>query len=346
VLTLYRRHKETCKNAADRYYRKCKCAVWAEGTVETKYVRRSLKTRSWERGEEIKRQIENGTEPAKQVPVTTVESAVDAFVADGIARNLNRNTIAKYKLLSGRLKDFADENRIADIREFTNAHAIAFRGTWKGAPRTQAKTLERFRSFFGFCVQNDWITKNPAKGIKAPTIKPSPTLPFSHTEVTDILKNADFRSQVFFRLLLHSGLRIMDAAQLRPERIEGGKLFLYTQKTGTAVKLPLPPDLIADLAKLTLVGGFYFVVESELPSSVAEYYRVKLGKAATKVKVKGAHPHRFRDTFAVRLLEKGVPLETVSVLLGHTDLKTTQRSYSPWVKSLQDNLEAAVQRTW
>ncbi len=71
------------------------------------------------------------------------------------------------------------------------------------------------------------------------------------------------------------------------------------------VRVPLPTDLIADLTKLTLVGGFDFVVESELPSSVAEYYRVKLGKAATKAKVKGAHPHRFRDTFAVRLLEKG-----------------------------------------
>jgi len=99
VLTLYRRHKETCKHIDDRYYRKCRCAVWAEGVVESKYIRRSLKTRSWERGEELQRQIEDNKGLQKVEAITSVEFAIDAFVADGIARNLNRNTIAKYKLL-------------------------------------------------------------------------------------------------------------------------------------------------------------------------------------------------------------------------------------------------------
>ena len=62
--------------------------------------------------------------------------------------------------------------------------------------------------------------------------------------------------------------------------------------------------------------------------------------------VVGGHPHRFRDTFAVSLLLKGVSLESVSKLLGHTSIKVTERHYSPWVKARQDQLEADVKRTW
>jgi len=54
VLTLWRRHKATCPHRADRYYRKCRCAVHVEGTVEGKYIRQSLKTRSWERGDTLR----------------------------------------------------------------------------------------------------------------------------------------------------------------------------------------------------------------------------------------------------------------------------------------------------
>ena len=40
----------------------------------------------------------------------------------------------------------------------------------------------------------------------------------------------------------------------------------------------------------------------------------------------GGHPHQLRDTFAVGLLEQGVPLEEVSKLLGHESIKTTEKT--------------------
>ena len=48
-------------------------------------------------------------------------------------------------------------------------------------------------------------------------------------------------------LLRHSGLRIQDAACLERSRLKDDKLFLYTQKTGTPVNCPLPPETVKAL---------------------------------------------------------------------------------------------------
>jgi len=56
--------------------------------------------------------------------------------------------------------------------------------------------------------------------------------------------------------------------------------------------------------------------------------------------------HRLRDTFAVDLLEKGVPMEELSKLLGHTSIRTTEKHYAKWVKGRQDRLDALVIGTW
>lgn len=62
--------------------------------------------------------------------------------------------------------------------------------------------------------------------------------------------------------------------------------------------------------------------------------------------IPAGHSHRLRDTFSVDLLSKGVPIQTVSILRGHTSVKTTEKHYSPWVKASQDALEDAVKATW
>jgi integrase len=48
---------------------------------------------------------------------------------------------------------------------------------------------------------------------------------------------------------------------------------------------------------------------------------------------KRCHPHMFRDTFAVEMLLAGVPIDQVSLLLGHASVKITEKSYAPFVKA-------------
>ena len=48
----------------------------------------------------------------------------------------------------------------------------------------------------------------------------------------------------------------------------------------------------------------------------------------------------------MELLLAGVPLERVSVLLGHSSIKVTEKHYSPWVRARQEQLEADLERSW
>jgi integrase len=71
-----------------------------------------------------------------------------------------------------------------------------------------------------------------------------------------------------------------------------------------------------------------------------------LKRVFKEAKIPDGHTHRFRDTFAVGLLQAGVPMDGVSVLLGHSGIKVTEKRYSPWVRARQEQLEADVRRSW
>ena len=150
-------------------------------------------------------------------------------------------------------------------------------------------------------------------------------------------------------LLRHSGLRIQDVACLERARLNDDKLFLYTQKTGTPVYCPLPPGVVEALKgqQNDTPEYFFWDGKSERETTVKSWNRVFQKLFATcDPPIVGGHPHRFRDTFAISLLLRGAELPNVSILLGHSSIRVTERHYSPWIKARQEQLEADVRRTW
>jgi hypothetical protein len=82
VLSIYRRHRKKCPHAEDRVSRKCRCALWAKGTVEGKPYQKSLKTRNFERAEQLKRKIETGVQPNDERKNISTKDALAAFIKD------------------------------------------------------------------------------------------------------------------------------------------------------------------------------------------------------------------------------------------------------------------------
>ena len=206
------------------------------------------------------------------------------------------------------------------------------------------------------------------------------TLPFTAEQFEQILwatevyphkgiygKVSGRRIKAFVLLLRYTGLRIRDVVGLRwlkdIQNVGVGewRVFLYTQKTGQGVYIRLSAEIAEEIETTwmeideilqTLRGERYnslpdYIFWSgvgNIKSTVGDWQR-SLGELFKLAGVKG-HAHMFRDTFAIDLLEGGVPIETVAVLLGHSSIRITERHYSPWVKSRQENLEAQVKKTW
>jgi integrase len=81
-------------------------------------------------------------------------------------------------------------------------------------------------------------------------------------------------------------------------------------------------------------------------ATAVRVWETRLRKVFDLARIPDGHAHRFRDTFAVELLLAGVPMERVSVLLGHSSIRVTERHYSPWVRSRQEQLEADIASAW
>jgi integrase/recombinase XerD len=133
---------------------------------------------------------------------------------------------------------------------------------------------------------------------------------------------------------------------LSRDRISGDKLFLYTGKSGTPVWCPLPPPVLAGLQAITTRGDYFFWTGRSNPKSAVGNWQRALKRLFVLAGVPTGHAHRFRHTFAVELLQAGVPVERVAVMLGHRSVKVTEKYYSAWSRTRQEQLEADVRKTW
>jgi integrase/recombinase XerD len=360
MLTLYRRHLKECPHD-DRRYRRCKCPIWVQGSLAGEKIRKSLDLTSWEAATDlINDWASSGGIGVVKVEIPTISEAVSRFMEDAKARHLREATIKKLRsVLEKQLLPWCEKNGYSRLKQLDVDALREFRASWKDSPVSALKKLERLRSFFRFCVQSGGIKANPVLGIKPPKVHQAPTLPFTAEEFQKILDGCEkfanlgryraknrTRVRALVLLMRHSGLRIGDAVTLTRDRIKDGRLFLYTAKTGTHVHLPLPKDVTALLDEVDHHREYFFWNgEGKITSAVGVWERT-LKRLFEISKVQNGHSHRFRDTAAVEWLLSGIPIQDVSILLGHSSVKITEKHYSPWVKARQDRLEQLVRASW
>jgi integrase len=352
VIALYRRHVSACKYTS-RKKRSCRCPIWAEGTVHGTKVRRSLDLSDWEAAVRLIRQWEIHA-PEKTV---AVEVACNRFIADAKSRKLREGSILKYEQSVKMLKEkFGTKT----LRMVTVDDLRSLRESWEISALTMQKRLETVRAFFNFCMAAGWIDANPAESVKGPVVRQSVTLPFEDEEIEKIFEALEIKYleahpfspeltkrklKAFILVMLYGGIRISDCVLLRKERIRDGKLFITdSHKTGVPIWVPLPEKV---LQALDAIGAkdYYFSTGAGKVKTWTTEWEERLKKVFVLAGLPDGHSHQLRDTFSVRLLRKGVPLDTVAALLGNT-VKVVEKHYNPWVKVRQEGLEESVRKTW
>lgn len=362
MLHLFRRHLKGCKHRS-RAYRRCQCPIHVQGTLGNHLIRQSLDQTNWDAASRtIAKWSEAGAIGSVLGDQKAIADAAEDFLADAATRGLADATRGKYTLLlTKRLVPWSRSQNLFLLPQVDLHQLSQFRSTWTGTALVRQKTQERLRAFFRFCQLRGWVDQNPATGLSTIKVQQAPTLSFTTEEMDRILEACDrypikgvhgpanrLRMKAFVLLLRWTGLRIRDAVTITRDRVTGGKVFLYTQKTGTPVYIPVPPALVDALTAvppLRKSSHVFWSGNGQAKSVVADWQR-SLRKLFELADVKGGHAHRFRDTFAVELLLQGVELSDVSILLGHASIKVTEKHYAPWVRTRQIRLESSVRKTW
>jgi integrase/recombinase XerD len=371
LIVIFVRHSPGCKYAGDEFCKRCNCRKHLRWSQDGKQYRVSAKTRTWAAAEDKKRELED--QLAGRVPEVkaeeaqrTVQAAIDVFLKDKQVQGVTPSVMGKYKRELDRLREYCEAKRVFTLQGVTREVLTDFCATWPEvypSSYTRSKVRERVRSFLRYCYEAQWLPRIPT--LPKIKIEEPPTLPLSEEEykrllgairsiVTEAMRD---KVHALIQLMRFSGLAIRDALTLKRSELQHDKakklyrIVTARQKTGTHVSVPIPPHIAKEL--LTVLNGNAEYVfwsgdgeEESITKSWSKLYLAPLFKAAKLSSNGYLKSHRLRDTFAVDLLEQGVPLEEVSKLLGHESIKTTERHYAKWVKGRQDRLDSLVTSTW
>jgi len=385
MLTIFRRHTSEClkrHNGADpgRKYRRCSCPIHAEGHLGGIMYRQALQTTSWNRAQDSVREKESRgawDDPAANPQVRIVD-AVNSFLQVISPRNGGKakSTTRKIRALflganpewankakreaSAGLLEFCRDKGFTVLSQLTLPTMTEYASGWKCGPLHRSKRVQLLRRFFRFAMASGWCDKNPAMELEHAKVKATraqPTLPFDGDTLPQpgpqwkaILDQVRPHPKLLAMMLLmrHAGLRISDAACLHQSRILPDRsIFLYAHKTGEPVVVPLHPELEEALSQIAPnSAGYYFWSGESAVTTATDNWRRRFAQAFQRAGIQGGHPHRFRDTFAVDLLLRGVPIDQVSALLGHSAVKITEQHYLAFVAARRKQISEAVRRAW
>jgi len=371
-IAIFVRHTGDCKYLGDETWRKCSCVKHLRWSHDGKQYRRSAETRSWGQAEEKKRelekQFEGGGKPKAIAPDDrkTITSAIELFLLERKQGGLKGGVLKKYERELQRFSDFVFAQSRFFPNEIDRECLIKYRETWDAiypSSATRQMVQARLRNFLRFCYDSNWIDRIPK--LSSIKVDEPPTMPLSQVEYKKLLGTISeifpaekaARVHALIQLMRHSALAIRDAVTLeRSELVHDVKHKTYRvvtsrQKTGTHVSVLLPPDVAKEVVSGKGLNGnprYIFWNGNGLEQSAVTNWQhdLRLLFRTTFGKETDFTPHCLRDTAAVEWLSAGMPLEAVSKALGHSSIKTTQKSYAPWVIAQQDRLDASITATW
>ncbi len=239
---------------------------------------------------------------------------------------------------------------IKDIdHAFITEYEFFLRSVRKCANNTAVKYIKNFKKIVKLCISNGWLDKDPFVNYKA-KIREVEREFLSQEEIQTIYEKVFVTERLnqvkdIFVFACFTGLAYIDVKQLTQSNIsigiDGGKwIFTHRQKTETASRIPLlpiPQELIHKYSEHPQC-----VNENKLlPVLSNQKMNSYLKEIADVCGIqKDLTFHIARHTFATTVtLTNGVPIESVSKMLGHTNIKTTQHYAKILDKKVSDDMQ-------
>lgn len=228
-----------------------------------------------------------------------------------------------------------------DIRGY-----IAYMSIERGiSEKSQNSVIACLRSFFGWLLEEEMIEKNPMGRIKKVKEPKRERSAFSDVEV-EIMRNAikDKRDRAIFEFLLSTGCRVSEVVNCNIADISGDEVKVIgkgdKQRTvylNAKARVAITDYLNSrdDDSTALFVGARE--PHKRLGKRAIELMLTNLGSASG---VENVFPHRFRHTVATNCVGKGMELELVQRMLGHTSANTTLK----YAHIKQDAVKSAHQR--
>lgn len=259
--------------------------------------------------------------------------AIAVFRLHCQAQRYSRLTVIFYDTRLYPFSAWLTEQQVMDLRAVTPNHIRAYlvlRQEDGAAPHYMHGIARALRTFFRFCVSEEWLAASPMRNIAMPRL-PKTILPaFGMEETQALLKAAsDEREKAVLLFLLDTGVRAQDFVMLR-----GGDIELKTGavhvREGKGAK-----DRIVYLGSKSLRALLRYYMQRGVPESGAAIWVGErephrpltysglaqlLRRVGRKAGVSHCAAHTFRRTFALQCLRNGMNIYSLRRLMGHEDI--------------------------
>lgn len=258
----------------------------------------------------------------------TDELLLKEYCACLLVEGKSKNTLKLYqkvvKSLARDVKKHYVDMSASDIRLYLAIQKS--RGVSNSTLETERACIS---AFFQWMTREDKIPKNPCATISPIKYTEKIKLPFSPVEI-DAIRSAckNYKERAIVEVLLSSGVRVSELTDLKVSDINFDDLSV-TVRCGKGGKSRT--TYMNDLAKTHLLKYlfnrntmneylFYNKKKERLSAGGVRFILKQIGERAG---VDNVHPHRFRRTFATGMARRGMEVQEIQKILGHTNINTT-----------------------
>lgn len=257
---------------------------------------------------------------------------------------LSENTLNAYRRDLNNFSNWLDGNKLRQVKRSEIQSYLSEKLVQKKAKASSvSRSLSSIKRFYRFYIREGTLSEDPSALVDAPKMAKKLPKSLSETDVQNLLDAPDentslgLRDKLIFEMLYASGLRVSELVGLRLEQINTQMGIIKTMGKGNKERLvPLGEEALDCLQKYLktarpeLLKGvdqttpFVFVTRRGGGiTRQSAWYIIKKHASKANIQV-DISPHTLRHAFATHLLNHGADLRAVQMLLGHSDLSTTQ----------------------